>query len=121
MPLSGTGVEAKVTFSEPSPSLTSNPPDKKIKDATITVSVGGTGPFELTAAPTITKTSGAPESKFWITGGTCSAGKEIAPGETCTIAVKYAPANKGTATAHVTLTGTGAREEQMHSETFYCN
>jgi hypothetical protein len=54
-------------------------------------------------------------------GGSCTEGKEIAPGETCTIAVKYAPANKGTSTAHVTLTGTGAREEKLHSETFYCN
>jgi hypothetical protein len=121
MPLSGTGVESRVTFSEPLPALTTNPPNTKIKHATIMVSVTGTGPLKLTAAPTITKTSGATESKFWIAGGSCSAGKEIAPGETCTIAVKYAPANKATATAHVTLTGRGGREEKLHSGSFFCN
>jgi len=51
----------------------------------------------------------------------CSAGKEIAPGGNGTIAIKYAPANKATSTAHVTLTGRGGREEKLHSESFYCN
>jgi hypothetical protein len=118
MPLSGTGVEAKVTFSKPSPALTSNPANTAAKDATITVSVTGTGPLKLTDSPTITKTSGAPGSKFTIAGGSCSAGKEIAPGETCTIAIKYTPANKQISTAHVTLTGSGAHEKQLHSESF---
>ena len=118
MPLSGTGVEAKVTFSKPSPALTSNPANTAVKDATITVSVTGTGPLKLTDSPTITKTSGAPGSRFTIAGGRCSAGKEIAPGESCTIAIKYTPANKQISTAHVTLTGSGAREKQLHSESF---
>jgi len=121
MPLSGTGVEASVTFSQPSPALTSIPANTAVKDGTITVSVAGSGPLKLTAAPTITKTSGAADSKFTIAGGSCSAGKEIAPGETCTIAVKYVPANKETSTAHVTLTGSGAREARLHSESFDSN
>jgi hypothetical protein len=121
MPLSGTGVEAKVTFSKPSPVLTSNPANTAAKDATLTVSVTGTGPLKLTDSPGITKTSGALQSKFKIAGGTCSAGKEIAPGETCTIAIKYTPANKETSRAYVTLTGSGAREKQLHSESFESN
>ena len=85
------------------------------------MSVKGNGPLKLTAAPTITRILGDPKSKFLITGGSCSAGREIVPGETCTIAVKYEPANEGTSTAHVTLTGTGARETQLHSESFESN
>lgn len=121
LPLSGTGVEAIVTFSKPSPALASSPANTKIKDGTIIVSVKGNGPLKLTGAPSITRDMGDPKSKFAITGGTCSAGKEIVPGETCTIAVKYEPANKGTSTAHVTLTGSGSRDEHMHSEVFEGN
>jgi hypothetical protein len=121
LPLSGTGVEAIVTFSKPSPALTSRPANTKVKAGTITASVKGNGPLKLTAAPTITRILGDPKSKFMLTGGSCSPGKEIVPGETCTIAVKYEPANEGTSTAHVTLTGTGARETQLHSESFESN
>jgi len=121
LPLSGTGIEAIVTFSKPSPALTSSPANTKIKDGTIIVSVKGNGPLKLTEAPSIARDMGDPKSKFAITGGTCSAGKEIVPGETCTIVVKYEPANKGTSAAHLTLTGSGSRDQHMHSEIFEGN
>ena len=135
IPLTGMGVQAAVTFSAPSPALTSTPASTTEKKGTIAVTNTGTGPLTLSAAPTITKTTGAPGSAFSITGGTCKAGVVVAAGGgTCTIVVRYSPerivtpqgrrstaANATMSTAHVTLTGTGAATAAQKSPSFRGN
>jgi hypothetical protein len=120
--LSGTGVQAKVTFSAPSPALFTAPANTKVKDGIITVTNSGTGPLTLSAAPAISKTAGAAASKFSITGGTCVSGKVVAAaGGTCTIAIRYTPANKADSTARVSLTTTGADDRSQSSASFRGN
>ena len=118
MPLTGTGVEARVAFSTPSPALTSRPANTEVKNGIITVANTGNAPLKLTAAPSIVKTSGDAANKFTIAGGSCSSGKELLASGTCTIMVKYMPANRDNSAAHVTLTVSGTSEAQHHSETF---
>ena len=82
----------------------------------------GTGPLTLRAAPSISKTDGAAASKFSIIGGSCSSGVVVAAaGGTCTIAVRYTPANMRASTARVTLTDSGAAEGTQRSANFSGN
>ena len=122
IPLTGMGVQASVTFSAPSPALTSTPANTAVKSGTITVSNVGTGPLTLSAAPTITKTAGPAAGSFSITGGSCTAGMVVAAGGgTCAIGVQYTPSNTGVATARVTLTDVGAVEGKQSSANFNAN
>ena len=113
--------DAVVSISAPSPALTSAPANTSTKNGTITVSNTGTGRLTLSAAPTITKTAGAAASTFAITGGTCTTNTVLAPGGTCTIKVRYTPANTAMATAHVTLTDSGALKSSQTSAPFNGN
>jgi hypothetical protein len=122
VPLTGTGVQATVTFSAPSPLLTTAPADRKVKSGTITVTNTGTGPLTLEAAPSITRAGDTEAGKFSITGGSCSSGVVVAAaGGTCTISVRYTPANTRASTARVTLTDSGAAEGTQHSANFSGN
>jgi hypothetical protein len=100
---------ATPVFSGPTPAL--NPggtPDATTKNGTITLSNsmtgGNAGPLTLTAAPTVSTTSGT--GTFTVTGGTCASGTALNPGSanSCTITVSYAPASGATGNA---LTSTG--------------
>jgi len=104
--LNGTDALAVVTFSGPTPALTTTTANTTTKTGTITVSNGATaGELILTANPTITKV-GTAGGTFSITGGTCVSGVAVAAGATCTITVQYAPGTStATATAHVAFTG----------------
>jgi hypothetical protein len=100
---------ATVTFAGPT-AFTTTPADTTTKNGTITVSndAAATGPLRLTANPAIAKTSGP--GTFSITGGgTCANGMVVNPGSNCTINVRYAPpgGSTTTATANVTITGSG--------------
>jgi hypothetical protein len=122
IPLSGTGLQASVTFSAPSPQLTTVPANTKAKSGTIMVTNTGTGPLTLRAAPSISKTDGAAASKFSIIGGTCASGVVVAgQGGTCTVVVSYQPANTRASTARVTLTDSGAAEGTQRSAIFSGN
>jgi hypothetical protein len=97
---------ATVTFSGPTPALTTTPANTTTKTGTITVTNPATATTELvlSAAPNITKVGTG--GTFSITGGTCVSGAAVAVGANCTINVQYAPgASTATATAHVTVTG----------------
>ena len=103
---------ATLTISAPTPVLTSTPANTNTKTGTITVANTATGAnagtFTFSSAPTVTKTAGAAASSFSITGGSCINGFAIAAGSNCTIVVQYLPSGSTTtATAHVTVTGTG--------------
>ena len=120
--LTGTGTTpalAVVSFSAPSPAMTTNPATRAVKKSTITVTNTGTGSLTLTAAPTVTINSGtgifaiiAPAS-----GTQCVSGTVVAPSATCTIGVQYTPPGTGNAgsTGHVTLTDTGAATATQNS------
>jgi len=91
------------------------------KDGTVTVRNTATGasagPLTLTAAPTLTRTSGT--GTFTITGGTCISGAVVnAGGGTCTINVHYeppaAPASI-TSNMRVNLANTGANANPLQS------
>ncbi len=115
---------ATVAFSAPSPVLTTTPANTSTKAGTITVSnaAAATGPLTLTAAPTITKSAGNAASAFSITGGTCGSGTVVPPGGSCTINVQYAPGGvTTTATAHVTITGSGLAAATLNSGNFNGN
>jgi hypothetical protein len=119
--VTGIGVQANVVFSAPAPVLTSTPANTTAKKATITVRNTGSGPLKLSAAPTITKTAGAAASQFAITGGTCASAVVVAAGGTCTISIRYTPANAVISTAHVTLRDIGAAAATQNSANFNGN
>ena len=105
---------ATLTISAPTPALNSG--GTNTKTGTITVSNTATGanvgPFTFSLAPAVTQTAGPTGSSFSIltgsSGGTCVNGFAIAAGSNCTIVVQYSPnGSTTTATAHVTVTGTG--------------
>jgi hypothetical protein len=122
IPLTGMAVQASVTFSAPSPVLTSTSANTTVKSGTITVGNVGTGQLTLSAAPTITKTDGPAGGSFSITGGSCTAGVVVAAGGgTCTIVVQYTPSNARVATARVTLTDVGAAQGKQSSASFNGN
>ena len=107
---------ATLTFSAPSPLLTTATANTTTKTGTVTVTNTATGataaPFTFTAAPTVAKTNGAGGTFSIVTGtngGTCVSGFVLnSGGSTCTIVVQYAPGTStATATGHVTATGTG--------------
>jgi len=113
---------ATLTFSAPTPALTTGTANTTTKTATITVTNTATGanagPFTFTANPTITGTGFS-----ILTGGTCVSGFALnSGGSTCTIDVQYAP---GTSTAlrsgHVTVAGTGIPTATQNSATFQGN
>ena len=109
LPFTVTG--AIVAFSGPAPGLTTTPANTTTKTGLVTISNGAaaTGPLTLTAAPTVVKV-GTAGGAFTIpaTGTTCTATTVLAPGGSCTVNVQYAPGTStATATAHVTITGTG--------------
>lgn len=113
----------------PVPVLTTTP--ASITPTTGTITVTNTpptgvdapyaGPITLIAAPTITPT-GPAAGTFTITGGTCVSGFVIIPSASCTITVQYAPGTStATASAHVTITDSGAPTVTQNSPTFQGN
>jgi len=116
---------ATLTFSAPSPLLTTVAPNTTTKNGTITVTNTATGAnagsFSFSASPTITKTVGP--GIFSITGGTCTSTTVLTPttGNTCTIAVRYVPSGTTTSTAHVTVTGSGLATASQNSGNFNGN
>jgi hypothetical protein len=127
---------ATLTISAPVPPLCSNAggtggcsvgaANTTTKSGTITVTntASGTtsGPFTFTSAPTVTKTAGAVASSFSITGGTCANGGVVNPGSNCTIVVQYSPGGvTTTATAHVTVTGSGINPATQNGGNFNGN
>jgi hypothetical protein len=119
----GGGGTAVVNFSAPSPALTTTTANSTVKNGTITVMNSGTAALTLTANPTITQTAG-PGTFAIVSGGTCISGTVVAAGGgTCTISVRYTPpaASPTTATAHVTLTDTGAATGTQNGPNFNGN
>jgi len=114
-------LDAVVSISDPNPDLTTAPANMSVKNGTITVSNRGSSRLILSAAPTITKTAGAAASTFAITSGTCTTNKVLAPGGTCTIKIRYTPADKAMAIAHVTLIDSGALTPSQTSAAFHGN
>ncbi|MGE5054455.1 MAG: choice-of-anchor D domain-containing protein [Acidobacteriota bacterium] len=104
--LSGTGTA--LSFSAPSPAMTTFPANLTTKNATITVTNTTGASTQLTSAPTITKTTNG-GGTFSITGGTCTSGTTLATNSTCTIAVRYVPGTStSTRAAFVSINVTGA-------------
>jgi hypothetical protein len=124
--LTGTGLGATVTFTGPAPALTTTPANLNTKAGLVTVSnaAAATGPFTFTAAPTIAKVGAAGGSFSIITGGSgaCTATTVLSPGSSCTINVQYVTGGTpATATAHVTITGTGLATATLNSPNFTAN
>ena len=121
--LTGTTIVGTAAFSAPVPALTTTPRDTTAKTGTITVSNTATGtyagPLTLSAAPTITQTSGS--GTFSITGGSCASGTVISPAGNCTLTVQYVPSGTTTSTAHVTITDSGAMNASQNSANFSGN
>ena len=107
--LNGTDIRATVTFTGPTPALTTTTADATMKNGVVTVSnaAAATGPLTLTAVPTITKVGAAGGTFSIQPGGTCVSGVTITASGSCTINVRYAPTSTATATANVTITGMG--------------
>jgi hypothetical protein len=102
---------ATLAISGPSPAMNSG--GTTTKNATITVTNTATGatagPFNFSAAPAITKLTGAGTFSI-VAGGSCSASTVLtntAGSNSCTINVQYVPSGTANATANVTVTGTG--------------
>jgi hypothetical protein len=93
--------------------MTSNPSNLAVKTGTVTLSNSASGatagPLTLTAVPTIAPTAGG--GTWSVTGGSCTSGLVLNPGNTCTINVQYTyPTGSaaGSATARVTISDTGS-------------
>ena len=121
---------AVVSFSGPTPALTTSPATTDVKTGTITVTNTGTGVLMLTAAPTVVETTN--RGTFTIVppafGTACTSGAPVAPAGSCTIGVQYAPPTNGrfsnrtsTQTAHVVLQDTGAATMTQNSPDFNAN
>jgi len=119
--LTGTGVQAVVAFSGPTPALNPASADRTVKSGTVTVSNTGNGSLTLTAAPTVVRTAGT--GTFAITGGTCVNGAVVAAGGNCTADVQYTPPATGAvaSAAHVTLADSGASTATQNSPGFTGN
>ncbi|WP_172425560.1 choice-of-anchor D domain-containing protein [Vandammella animalimorsus] len=63
---------------------------------TVTLTNNGTAPLTLSAAPAVA-------APFQITGGTCTANMNIAPGDRCTISVVFKPTTAGPANGSLTI------------------
>jgi hypothetical protein len=118
-------VGATVGMTGPTPALTTATPDQTTKNGVITftntASGANAGPLTLTAAPAIVKV-GTAGGTFSITGGTCASGFVVNPGSNCTVNVQYVPgATTTTATAHVTITDTGAATTSQTTANFTAN
>ena len=115
---------AVVSFSGPSPALTTGTANTTTKKGVITVTNSGTLNLNLTANPTIFKTAGLGTFSILTgsAGGTCVSGAAVASGGgTCTINVRYVPSGTATSTANVTLTDTGAQTATQTSPNFNGN
>jgi len=115
---------ATVTISAPSPALNSGGLSTKTGTITVTNTAAGAnaGPFTFTASPTVAKTGGTGNGTFSVTGGTCTGGTVLGPGNTCTIAVRYSgQTNTSTANGRVTVTGTGLGTVTQNGATFPAN
>ncbi|HTY63536.1 MAG TPA: hypothetical protein VMG30_14915 [Acidobacteriota bacterium] len=122
---SGGGGVAAVSFSGPSPALTTVPATRTVKNGTVTVTNTGTAALLFTADPTVVKTAGPTLGFFAIvapaSGTQCVNGGVVAPGGACTIGIRYTPpavGPNGTATAHVHLADTGAAAATQDSADF---
>jgi len=117
---------ATVTFSAPSPGLTTTPANTSIKQGTVTVSnaAGATGPLNISAVA-VTKTAGLAAGTFSVVAGpltTCVPGLALAPGSNCTVRVQYNPGgNTTTSTAHIAITNTGAATQPRNGPNFNAN
>ncbi len=130
-PLTGTGVQAVVAFSAPSPALTTTPATTTAKTGTVTVTNSGNGPLTITATPTVARISGATGTFAIVaplSGTQCVNGSVVAAGGTCTIGVQYTPPTTGTtaqrtatSNGRVTLTDTGAATGTQNSANFQAN
>jgi hypothetical protein len=117
---------AVVGFSGPTPSLVTG--GTAAHSGTITVSNTGSGSLTLTAVPTVAKV-GTAGGTFAIvapaSGTRCVSGTVVAVGGSCTIGVQYTPPATGnrtaTATAHVTISDTGAAAGTQTSANFTAN
>jgi hypothetical protein len=112
-------------FTGPTPVLTTTPANGTTKNGTVTLRNSATGanagPITLTAAPVVNRVTGT--GAFTVTGGTCASGTVLAPGATCTIAVRYVPPTTGSlaSTAHVTISDTGVATANQNSPNFPAN
>jgi hypothetical protein len=116
---------ATVTFSGPTPGLTTTVADRTTKNGTVTVtnSAAATAAFTFNAAPTITKASG-PGTFSIQSGGSCTSTTVLNPGAHCTINVQYVPPATGTistASGHVTVSGVGLGSTTQSSVNFNAN
>jgi uncharacterized repeat protein (TIGR01451 family) len=122
--LTGTGVQATVGFSAPSPLL--NTGGLNNKQGLVTVSNTGTAAMTLTAAPTVVKTAGNGASTFATytpaSGTQCVSGLTVAAGGTCVVGVQYNPGGVTTnATGHISLTVSGANAANQTGPNFTGN
>ncbi len=112
-------------FTGPTPALTTTVANGTTKNGTVTLTNSATGanagPIRLTAAPVVNRVTGT--GAFTVTGGTCASGTVLAPGGSCTIAVRYVPPTTGslTSTAHVTISDTGVATANQNSPNFTAN
>ncbi len=117
-------IGATLSFSAPSPSLTTSTANLTTKNGTITVTNGSganAAPLTLSADPTISPTA-TPNGTFSIQpGGTCISGAVVNPGATCTISVRYVPTTTTTSSATVTVTGVGLLNGSATSSAFNAN
>jgi hypothetical protein len=99
-----------VGFTGPTPSLVTGTTTAHNGTVTVSNPAASTGPVTLTAAPAVHKVGPAGGSFSIVTGvggGTCANGTVLNPGGSCTIVVRYTPSGTTTATANVSITGTG--------------
>ena len=121
--ITGTAVQAVVAISAPVGNLLGG--GTSIKNATITVS--NTGSFPLTFAATtpfaVTKVGTAGGTFALTVAGVrpCTANGIIAAGSNCTLGVRYTPTGTALATAHVTLSDTGAAATTQTGANFTAN
>ena len=116
--ITGTAVQAVVGISAPSPSM--NTGGRSLKSATITVSNTGAAALTVTGA-NVAKTAGPALGAFSVTGGTCLTSPNVPAGQSCTVAVSYAPPQTGTSlqsTGHLVLTDTGASTGTQNGASF---
>jgi len=119
--ITGTAVQAVVGISAPSPSM--NTGGRSLKSATITVSNTGAAALNVTGA-NVVKTAGPALGAFSVTGGTCLTSPNVPAGQSCTVAVSYAPPQTGTSlqsTGHLVLTDTGASTGTQNGASFNAN
>ena len=115
-----------LSFSGPSPALTTAVANTNTKTGFVTVTNtatgAGAGTFSFTAAPTVTKVATAGGTFSIFAGGTCTATTMLNSNQSCTMNVQYAPGGlTATATANVTVTGTGLGVTSATSANFLAN